>query len=80
MDQYKNSLQPFVQQQQVYVIEDKLTLTRRWEGLPGWLRVNSLVSANLRQTVSEGKSRVAPTTAAIVPMPWRRLGILAPVA
>ena len=29
MDQYKVSDQPFAQQQDVYVMEDKLTLTRR---------------------------------------------------
>jgi iron complex outermembrane recepter protein len=56
MHQYKNSLQPFVQEQDVHVIEDKLTLTRRLQGLPPWLRMNALVSGNVRQTVSKGRS------------------------
>lgn len=56
MDQYKNSNQPFVQEQDVYVVEDKFTLTRRLQGLPAWLSVNSLFSANLRRTVSKGRS------------------------
>jgi outer membrane receptor protein involved in Fe transport len=56
MDQYKNSNQPFVQEQDVYVVEDKLTVTRRIEGLPGWARINSLFSANWRYTVSDGRS------------------------
>lgn len=56
MDQYKNSNQPFVQQQEVYVIEDKLTLTKRIGNLPSWLRINSLASLNLRDTVSRGAS------------------------
>jgi len=56
MDQHKNSNQPFSQQQEVYVVEDKLTVTRRLEGLPSWLRVNSLASLNLRRTVSQGRA------------------------
>jgi outer membrane receptor protein involved in Fe transport len=54
MDQYKNSNQPFVQQQSVYVVEDKFTLTQRWQQLPAWLRVNMLASLNARNTVSRG--------------------------
>jgi iron complex outermembrane recepter protein len=56
MDQHKNSNQPFAQQQEVYAIEDKLTVTRRLERLPSWLRVNSLASFNVRRTVSSGRS------------------------
>ncbi|MFL6550758.1 MAG: TonB-dependent receptor plug domain-containing protein [Povalibacter sp.] len=56
MDQYKNSNQPFVQEQSVYVIEDKFTVTRRIETLPSWLRVNALASLNARNTVSRGQS------------------------
>jgi iron complex outermembrane receptor protein len=56
MDQYKNSHQPFVQEQEVYVIEDKLTLTRRLQQLPPWLRVNALASLNWRTTVSRGRT------------------------
>jgi iron complex outermembrane receptor protein len=55
MDQQKNSNQPFAQKQEVYAMEDKLTVTHRLEGLPSWLRVNSLASFNLRQTVSRGR-------------------------
>ena len=56
MDQYKNSNQPFVQEQDVYVIEDKLTATWRLPRLPRWLGINALITANARNTVSEGKS------------------------
>ena len=56
MHQYKNSLQPFVQEQDVRVIEEKLTATRRLQSLPAWLAVNALASANVRQTVSSGRS------------------------
>jgi len=56
MDQHKNSNQPFAQQQEVYAMEDKLTVTRRFETLPSWLQLNSLASFNLRQTVSRGRS------------------------
>ena len=55
MDQFKHSNQPFGQLQDVYVIEDKLTVTKRLAGLPSWLRVNSLGSINIRKTVSKGK-------------------------
>jgi iron complex outermembrane receptor protein len=58
MDQFKHSNQPFGQVQDVHVIEDKLTVTKRLENLPAWLRVNSLGSINLRNTVSRGKSIV----------------------
>lgn len=56
MDQYKNSNQPYVQRQEVYVVEDKFTLTRRLQSLPAWLRVNTLASVNVRNTVSSGAS------------------------
>jgi iron complex outermembrane recepter protein len=55
MNQYKLSDQPLWLQQNVSVIEDKLTITRRLQALPDWLRVNSLVSFNLRSTVSSGR-------------------------
>lgn len=54
MDQFKSSNQPFSQVQHVYVIENKLTLTRRLERL-SWLRINTLASFNARNTVSRGK-------------------------
>ncbi|HEY5808677.1 MAG TPA: TonB-dependent receptor, partial [Povalibacter sp.] len=56
MDQYKNSNQPFVQEQSVYVIEDKFTVTKRVPNLPSWLRVNGLASVNARNTVSRSQS------------------------
>ena len=56
MIQYKNSNQPFVQEQDVYVMEDKFTITRKLENLPTWLSINALASLNARLTVSEGKS------------------------
>jgi len=52
MDQYKSSNQPFSQIQNVSVLEDKVTVTKRAENLPSWLRLNSGVSLNLRNTVS----------------------------
>ncbi|HYP79637.1 MAG TPA: hypothetical protein VEQ17_05070, partial [Steroidobacteraceae bacterium] len=55
MNQYKLSDQPLWQQQDVSVFEEKLTLTRRLHALPEWMRVNSLVSLNLRNTVSSGR-------------------------
>ncbi len=55
MSQYKNSNQPFSQIQDVYVVEDKITVTNRVDVLPSWLRINQAVSFNLRNTVSEGK-------------------------
>jgi iron complex outermembrane receptor protein len=56
MDQFKNSNQPFVQQQTVYVVEDKLTVTKQVEHLPAWLKINSLASVNARNTLSRGAS------------------------
>ena len=55
MNQYKNSNQPFSQTQDVYVLEDKFTLTNRIDVLPSWLRINQAVSVNVRNTVSEGE-------------------------
>jgi hypothetical protein len=54
MDQYKLSEQPFSQKQHVYVLEDKLTVTRRLASSPDGLNVNSLVSVNIRRTSSQG--------------------------
>ncbi len=55
MNQYKNSQQPFSQTQDIYVIEDKFTLTNRIDFLPTWLRINQAISINLRNTVSSGE-------------------------
>ena len=41
MDQFKHSNQPYAVLQDVYVIEDKLTMTKRLTDLPHWLRVNT---------------------------------------
>lgn len=54
MDQYKNSNQPFSQVQDVYVIEDKFTLTNRLENMPSWLAINQAFSINVRDTMSKG--------------------------
>jgi outer membrane receptor for ferric coprogen and ferric-rhodotorulic acid len=59
MNQYKSSRQPFSQVQNVNVFEDKLTLTRRAPTLPDWLHVNSLMSVNIRDTISLGKMTLA---------------------
>ena len=55
MRQFKISNQPYAVDQHVYVVEDKFTLTRRLSDLPSWVSVNSLASANIRDTVSRGR-------------------------
>lgn len=59
MRQYKSSNQPFSQIQDVFVLEDKFTLTRRANHLPSWLRLNSLLSVNVRGTLSKGNMTLA---------------------
>lgn len=54
MDQYKSSNQPFSQIQDVKVLEDKFTLTKRAKRLPHWLQVNQALSLNARHTISKG--------------------------
>lgn len=54
MDQHKASDQPFAQEQRVYVIEDRLTLTRRLNRLPPAIRARVLAAVNYRRTVAEG--------------------------
>jgi outer membrane receptor protein involved in Fe transport len=56
MDQYKTSNQPFSTTQIVYVWEDKLTATWRWQDPPNGLRLNSLAAINYRNTISRGRS------------------------
>jgi hypothetical protein len=56
MNQHKLSNQPCCGPQDVYVYEDKFTLTRRINGLPQWLRVNALGSVNFRLTRTETRS------------------------
>ncbi|MDB6166224.1 MAG: fpvA 4 [Lacunisphaera sp.] len=53
-DQYKVSNTPSGGKQDVYVIEDKATFTKRFTHLPHWLEVNTLVSANFRGTRATG--------------------------
>lgn len=52
MDQFKYSYQPVSRINYVYVFEDKLTITRRFNDLPDWVDINGLVSANMRYTES----------------------------
>lgn len=52
LDQFKYSYQPVSRRNYVYVFEDKLTITRRFNDLPDWLDVNSLISGNVRYTES----------------------------
>ena len=54
MDQHKASDQPFAQEQSVYVIEDRLTLTRRLNRLPSGIRARVLAAVNYRRTVADG--------------------------
>jgi outer membrane receptor protein involved in Fe transport len=52
MDTFKDSRLPYGEEQLIYAIEDKVTLTKTLgQGtLPSWLRVNSLASINYRMT------------------------------
>jgi outer membrane receptor protein involved in Fe transport len=50
--QYKISNQPLWLTQNVWVVEDKFTLTKRLTRLPSWLRINNLASLNVRRTES----------------------------
>jgi outer membrane receptor protein involved in Fe transport len=54
MDQYKLSEQPGGGKQDVRVIENKFTVTRRLTNTPSWLAVNTLGSINLRYTHATG--------------------------
>lgn len=53
-DQYKISNTPSGGKQDVYVVEEKATVTRRFTGLPHWIAVNSLASLNFRGTRATG--------------------------
>jgi outer membrane receptor protein involved in Fe transport len=50
--QYKISNQPLWLTQNVFVVEDKFTVTKRLTSLPSWLKINSLGSLNVRRTDS----------------------------
>jgi iron complex outermembrane receptor protein len=54
--QYKISNQPLWLTQNVWVVEDKFTLTKRLSSLPSWLRVNTLGSVNVRRTDAKSGS------------------------
>jgi len=54
MDQYKLSEQPGGGKQDVHVMENKFTVTRRLTGLPDWVAINTLASANVRWTKATG--------------------------
>jgi iron complex outermembrane recepter protein len=54
MDQFKASDQPFAQDQRVYVIEDRLTATRRLARLPAGVHARVLAAVNYRKTVADG--------------------------
>ena len=56
MDQYKLSEQPFSQEQRVYVIEDKLTLSRLLREQTAGTRVEMVASVNVRRISSDGRS------------------------
>ena len=58
MSQFKSSNQPFSQVQHVYVLEDKVTATRELV-MPANIRINTLASVNLRDTISEGRMTLA---------------------
>jgi outer membrane receptor protein involved in Fe transport len=52
LDTFKDSNLPYGEKQDIHAFEEKLTVTKRIpdEWLPGWLRINSLGSANYRDT------------------------------
>lgn len=52
LDTFKDSNLPYGEKQDIHAFEEKLTVTKRVpdEWLPTWLRVNSLASANYRDT------------------------------
>ena len=91
MDQFKLSNQPYAQRQEVYVIEDKLTVTKRLTNLPEWLRVDALGSLNVRSTVSSGDNiaggdfathrtdAMAPTWAGAVPGLTPNANLISPI-
>jgi outer membrane receptor protein involved in Fe transport len=54
MDQSKLSEQPGGGKQDVHVMENKFTITKRLPDLPEWLDVNTLASANVRWTKATG--------------------------
>lgn len=54
IDQYKISEQPGGGKQDVLVLEDKFTVTKRLFDLPSWLEVNTLGSVNFRYTKATG--------------------------
>jgi len=53
IDQYKISNQPLYLAQDVTVLENKFTLTKRIHNAPAWMRLNALGSINVRQTTSK---------------------------
>jgi iron complex outermembrane receptor protein len=56
MNQHKLSNQPCCGPQDVWVYEDKFTLTKRLSDLPDWVRINTLGSVNFRLTRAETRS------------------------
>src|SRR5687767_2276940 len=54
--QYKISNQPLWLTQNVWVVEDKFTLTKRVTSLPSWMKVNTLGSVNIRRTDAKSGS------------------------
>jgi outer membrane receptor protein involved in Fe transport len=56
INQYKISNQPLYLTQDVWVVEDKFTVTKRLSNLPDWLKINNLASLNVRRTQSHSTS------------------------
>lgn len=54
--QYKISNQPLYLTQDVWLFENKFTVTKRLTDVPDWLKVNNLASINLRRTDSHSTS------------------------
>lgn len=58
IDQYKKSNQPLYLTQDVWVAEEKFTVTKRLTELPSWLALNNLASINVRHTSSHTTSGI----------------------
>lgn len=58
MDQYKVSNQPLYLTNDVSVMENKFTVTKRLLKLPSWISVNTLGSINVRRTESRTSSGI----------------------
>ena len=55
-DQFKDSELPFYQKQDVYVVEEKFTLQKKFSDTPDWLDAAAIISPNMRYTWAQRRS------------------------